>query len=373
MPGQLRLLLYGLVLGLLSAFYPRLPAYLPSSVANRLPFLPAHSLDTPSGKRWTGSHLRYQNGVPIAANHDGISQEARWEEEIEQQLRFGDKNGGREMEKEYKRQLREVERRAEQAGAENSVREALPVYYLEQTLDDQVLAATGLDIDALEPRTVILLAPYKTRTSHVLVSTSSSLSPTDSSVSYPSSPKIAQALLKRFAHYGTKGVPAAGSSLASLTPPASRVLSHLKLDPATEIVQVSLPILPKDEGGWDAERWWDAGKAISEVLHEKEGGSGMRKNDLKFRNVLVLALGTAAPKNPSTAFPALLDSALAHHTSHARELSLLSLYSSTGGAKPQKAVREGLVGLFTAVAAAGEAEGEELRDGAGWRFGQVVR
>ncbi|GAA5918692.1 hypothetical protein JCM6882_006218 [Rhodosporidiobolus microsporus] len=370
MPGQLRLLLYGLVLGLLSAFYPRLPAYLPSSIANLLPFLPSHSLDTPSGKRWTGSHLRYQNGVPIAANHDH-SKQAQWEEDIEQQLRFGDKNGGREMEKEFKRQLREVERRAEHAGDENRVRDVLPVYYLEQALDEQVLASTGLDIDALEPRTVVLLAPYKTQTSHLLVSTSSSVS--DGSLSFSSSPKLAQALLKRFAHFGTRGVPAAGSSLASLTPSASRVLSHLKLDPATEVVQVLLPVLPKDAGGWDAEKWWDAGKAISEVLHETEGGEGMRKNDLKFRNTLVLALGTAAPKNPSSSFPALLDSALAHHTSHARELSLLSLYSSAGGAKPQKAVREGLVGLFAAVAAAGEAEGEELRDGAGWRFGQVVR
>ncbi|GAA6041327.1 hypothetical protein JCM8097_007663 [Rhodosporidiobolus ruineniae] len=369
MPGNLKLLFYGLLLGLLSAFYPRLPAYLPSSLADRLPFLPAHSLNTPSGKRWTGPFARFQATIPMAKGHEH-SREAEWEAEIEQQLRFGDKNGGKEMEKEYKRLLREVERRAEHAGPENQVRDVLPVYFIEQDSPD--LSSLAQEIDALEPKTLILLAPHPTSTAHLLVSTSSTLSTSSTPhYSYPGSPSISQALLRRFAHHGRTGVAAAGSSLASLTPSAASVLSQLKLDPETDVVQVLLPVLPKSDGGWDADKWWDAGRAVGELVHEKEGGSGLRKDDQKHRNVLVLALGSSAPKNPSPSFPALLDSALAHHTSHARELSLLSLYSSAGGAKPQKAVKEALVGLFAAVGAAGEAEGEELQGGAGWRFGHL--
>ncbi|BGP18741.1 hypothetical protein JCM10213_009220 [Rhodosporidiobolus nylandii] len=369
--GNVKLLLYGLVLGLISAFYPRLPAYLPSSVADKLPFLPAHSLNSPAGKRWTGVLQRYQADTPIAPDFVH-SKEAESEAEIERQLRFGDKNGGREMEKEYKRQLREVEMRAEHAGGENAVKDVLPVYFVETGSPSDILDKIGDEIDAIEPRTVILLAPHKTSTSHLLVSTSRAVSSASGpSLSFPANPSLAQSLLKRFAHAGDRGVAAAGSQLASLTPTVARVLSALNLDRETELVQVLLPVLGKDNGAWDAEKWWDTGKVLHELLHEKEGGRGMRKDDLKYRNVLVLALGTAAPKTQSDSFPVLLDSTLAHHTSHARELSLLSLYSAVGGAKPQKGVREGLVGLFTAVAAAGEAEGEELRSGGGWRFGNL--
>ncbi|GAA5980068.1 hypothetical protein JCM11641_008278 [Rhodosporidiobolus odoratus] len=369
MPGNLRLLLYGLVLGLLSTVYPLLPAYLPRSVTDRLPFLPPHSLNSPSGQRWTGTWHRYQSQVPIAPGHQH-SREADWEAEIEQQLRFGDKNGGREIEKEMKRQLREVEKRAEHAGAENGLKDVLPVYFLEQGSSADALVQVGREIDLFEPKTILLLSTHKTTASHLLVSTSSAVSSAkEPSISFPSSSKLAQSLLNTFAHHGKRGVPAAGSQLASLTPAAAKILPALHLHPETEVVQVLLPVIDKEQGGWDAESWWNVGAALHELLHEKESGSGGKRP--KHRGVLVLAIGLASPKNPSASFPSLLDSALAHHTSHARELSLLSLYSSLGGAKPRKAIREGLVGLFTAVAAAGEAEGEQLPARAGWRFGHL--
>lgn len=132
MAPNVRLLLWGLVLGLLSAFYPRLSSVLPTSVASRLPFLPSHALHTTDvGKRWAGPFARYQAGIDPHPGHEH-SVEADWEAEIEMQLRFGSKGSGRELEKEYRRQLREVERRAEHAGVENGVREALPVYFVEQ-------------------------------------------------------------------------------------------------------------------------------------------------------------------------------------------------------------------------------------------------
>jgi hypothetical protein len=123
MAGQLRLMFWGLLLGLISALLPR---YLPDAVSSRLPFYsdPHQRLRaTPMGKRWSDTLHRYVSSNPIAKNHEH-SREAEWEAEIEQQLRFGSK--------EYKRQLREVERRAEHAGEENLIKDMLPVYYLEQ-------------------------------------------------------------------------------------------------------------------------------------------------------------------------------------------------------------------------------------------------
>jgi hypothetical protein len=130
--GNVRLLFWGVLLGLLSALYPRLPLYLPV-LSGRLPFLPTEHRDlltSPSGKLWAQTLHQYQASVPVPPNHEH-SKQAEWEAELERQLRFGSKEGGRELEKEYKRQLREVERRAEHAGAENLVREVLPVYFVE--------------------------------------------------------------------------------------------------------------------------------------------------------------------------------------------------------------------------------------------------
>lgn len=130
--GNVRLLFWGVLLGLLSALYPRLPHYIPA-LSGRLPFLPTEHRDlltSPSGKLWAETLHRYQASVPVLPNHEH-SKQAEWEAELERQLRFGSKEGGRELEKEYKRQLREVERRAEHAGAENLVREVLPVYFVE--------------------------------------------------------------------------------------------------------------------------------------------------------------------------------------------------------------------------------------------------
>lgn len=131
MAGQVRLMFWGLLVGLLAAFLPR---YLPDAVSSRLPFYSDPHLrlrSTPMGKRWSDTLHRYVSSNPIAKNHEH-SREADWEAEIEQQLRFGSKEGGKELEKEYKRQLREVERRAEHAGAENLIEDMLPVYFVEQ-------------------------------------------------------------------------------------------------------------------------------------------------------------------------------------------------------------------------------------------------
>ncbi|GAA6006668.1 uncharacterized protein JCM10292_006024 [Rhodotorula paludigena] len=382
MPGNLRLLLWGLVLGLLSAFYPRLSTYLPASVSSRLPFLPLSSADlaSPVGKRWAGTFHRYQQSVPLSQGYEH-SRDAEWEALVEQQLRFGSKEGGRELEKEYRRQLREVERRAEHAGAENHIKETLPVYFVEQgdSVDASALERIGDEINALRPQSVILLVPHKTSTSHVLVSTSSTIS-SDSSppLAFPSNPRLASHLLRTFAHLAPSGVPAAGSSLISLSPKTARVFSQLGLNSDLELVQVALPVLPNKQDGWPAERWWDVGRALHSLLHEVkreefERMPGVKEKREEYRNVVVLALGSAKPKNAPEVFPALLESALAHHTSHARELSLHSLYSSTSGSKPQRAVRADNVALYAAVAAAGEGEGEQLggRDAIGWRLGHL--
>ncbi|GAA5901173.1 hypothetical protein JCM5296_006289 [Sporobolomyces johnsonii] len=357
MPGSLRLLLVGLILGCLSAFYPLLPAYLPSSVSALLPFLPSHSLPD-SSKTWQSLH-RYQSTIPISPNHDH-SAEARWEEELERQLRFGSKEGGREMEKELKRVRREIEKRTEQAGEENKIKEGLPVYFVEQDYSPDSLATLGNEINSLVPLSLVVLAPYPTTAQHLLVSTSSLLLPT----SHRSSPKLAQSLLTSFAHLPPSGVPAASSSLLSLPSSTSQLLASLNLDREIQVVFVALPV-PSDEErerlgeGWETEKWWDVGKVLHELRHRQEG---MR--------TVVLAIGSATPEKASPSFPTLLLDTLAHHTSHARELSLSALYaSSSGSGKPRKAVPKERVGLYVAVAAAGEGEGERLEGETGWRFG----
>ncbi|CEQ40721.1 SPOSA6832_02389 [Sporobolomyces salmonicolor] len=382
MPGSVRLLLVGLVLGCLSAVYPLLPAYLPSSVSARLPFLPSHSLPD-TAKTWQSLH-RYQSTIPISPNHEH-SPEARWEEELERQLRFGSKEGGREIDKELKRVQREIERRTEQAGEENKINEGLPVYFVEQRepihaagpgptpaplvalltrtpadYSPDSLAALGREINSLVPLSLIVLAPYPTTAQHLLIATSPVLLPT----SHRSSAKLAQSLLTSFAHLPPSGVPAASSSLLSLPSSTSQLLASLNLDRETQVVFVALPV-PSDEErerlgeGWETEQWWDVGKVLHELRHTQDG---MR--------TVVMAVGSATPEKVSPSFPTLLLSTLAHHTSHAREVSLAALYaSSSGSGKPRKAVPKARVGLYVAVAAAGEGEGERLEGGAGWRFG----
>ena len=136
MHSNLRLLFLGLLLGLLSALYPRLPSYLPYSIVSRLPFLSSSLLHPELSKTWQ-SVQRYQSTVPISKNYED-SPESRWEEEIEKQLRFGSKEGGREMEKELKRHRRELEKRTQAAGNENMIKEGLPVYYLEQGEQEKI-------------------------------------------------------------------------------------------------------------------------------------------------------------------------------------------------------------------------------------------
>ncbi|BGP26643.1 ATP-binding cassette ABC transporter [Rhodotorula toruloides] len=380
--GNVRLLFWGVLLGLLSALYPRLPLYFPS-LSGRLPFLPTEHRDllaSPSGKLWADTLHRYQASVPVSPNHEH-SKQAEWEAELERQLRFGSKEGGKELEKEYKRQLREVERRAEHAGAENLVKEVLPVYFVEhgEDVDPSVLASVGAEINSLQPQTIILLAPHETFASRLLVSTASTVSTISSTyspaIAFTGSPRVASQLIRAFAHTPPLGVPAAGSTLQTLSPRSARVLSAMHLDSEVELVQVLLPVMQEKEARWGAEKWSDAGRAIHDYLHEKEKDTqqvvGVGKHRREYKNVVVIALGSAAPKNPSSSFPALLSSALAHHTSHARELSLHSLYSSSSGSKPQKAVRGQIVGLYTAVAAAGEGEGEMLGRGEVWRLGHL--
>ncbi|GAA5930609.1 hypothetical protein JCM3775_003822 [Rhodotorula graminis] len=377
MAPNVRLLLWGLVLGVLAAFLPRLdlPSILPASVSSRLPFLPSHALHTTEvGKRWAGPFARYQAGIEPHPGHEH-SVEADWEAEIEMQLRFGSKESGRELEKEYKRQLREVERRAEHAGVENGLRETLPVYFVEQgdDVDIGALERIGAEINSLNPQSVILLAPHETTTSHLVVTSAPHVTSASSPpLSFPSSPRLASALLRSFAHLAPSGVPATSSAVLPLSSTSTRVLRALALDPDTELVNVALPVVEARDAQWGAERWWDVGKAVYGLLHEKDEVKGGQRRG-GYRNAVVLALGTAAPKKktPSSSFAKQLASALADQTSHAREQSLHALYSSASGTKPQRGVDGARVALYAAVAAAGDGEGEPLEGGAGWRLGHL--
>ncbi|BGP57285.1 hypothetical protein JCM8202_002862 [Rhodotorula sphaerocarpa] len=372
MAGQVRLMFWGLLVGLLAACLPR---YLPDAVSSRLPFYSDPHLrlrSTPMGKRWSDTLHRYVSSNPIAKNHEH-SREADWEAEIEQQLRFGSKEGGKELEKEYKRQLREVERRAEHAGAENLIGDMLPVYFVEQGSDSDPTALEQIrrEIIELHPQSLVLLVPDETTISHLVVSSGPSIHTAASPAkSYVGSPRLASHLVRAFAHVEPSGVPATGSAVTQLSPEAARILDALNLEPRVEVVQILLPVL-RDGWGWSAEQWWDVGTALHGYLHSHDVAVGNRR---VYKNTIVLALGTAKPEHASPAFDDLLTAALGHHTSHARDLSLHALYSGSSGSKPKKPVPRDLVALYAAVAAASEGEGHALGDGkgrGGWRFGHL--
>lgn len=131
MPSNLKLFFLGIVLSFLSTLYPRAIPGVATLITSRIPFLSSSSKLDPTLSRTWQSVQRYQQTVPISKNYEH-SPESRWDEEVEKQLRFGSKEGGREMEKELKRVRREVEKRTEHAGKENMIKHNLPVYYLEQ-------------------------------------------------------------------------------------------------------------------------------------------------------------------------------------------------------------------------------------------------
>ncbi|GAA5886676.1 hypothetical protein JCM3774_001941 [Rhodotorula dairenensis] len=211
---------------------------------------------------------------------------------------------------------------------------------------------------------------HRTDVSHLVISSGPSLHASEPPVtSYTGSPRLASHLVRAFAHVEPSGVPATGSAVTKLAPDVARIVQNLELERGCEVVQVLLPVLQQDERGWEAEKWWDAGKALHEYLHAHDVAVGNRR---VYQNTVVLAIGTATPLHASPAFPDLLASALGHHTSHARDLALHALYSGSSGEKPRKAVRGNLVALYMAVAAAGEGEGHALTtSGQAWRFGNL--
>lgn len=127
MPSNLRLLLFGLVIGLLSVLYPRIPAYLPAAVLPFVPFLSRPAL-SPESNAWTG-YQRYQATHPVAKNHDPLDVN----EPIEERLRrLGSKDGDKEREKMETKERKALEGRTETAGQENRVHDAFPVYFVDE-------------------------------------------------------------------------------------------------------------------------------------------------------------------------------------------------------------------------------------------------
>ncbi|GAA5951939.1 hypothetical protein JCM3765_005147 [Sporobolomyces pararoseus] len=396
MHSNLRLLLIGLVFGLLSALYPRLPSYLPYSITSRLPFLSSYLLDPDTSKTWQ-SVQRYQHSVPISKNYEH-SAESEWEQEMERQLRFGSKEGGREMEKELKRVRREVEKRTEHAGKENMIKHNLPVYYLEQDLESLSLSSIGQEINSLVPLSVVVLFDNPaSNNQHVLLSTSTILS------RYSPSSKLVQSLLTSFSTHRPSPVPALSSSLLSLPSSLEPILSSLALDEAVKLTLIGVPTGRE----WTKEDLWDLGEVLHNFRHshhdhhhiknpksrkhgqeeeeeEEEGpfaGLNKRKNkqendllELSKRTVFV-SIGKALSSAPNSSFLRSLSEILEHSTSHARSLSLSALYSSSQGSKPTKSIppsQQGITELVIAVEAAGEGEGEIVdlkKEGKGWRFG----
>lgn len=120
MPSNLVLLCLGLLLGVGSTLYPRLPEVLPASLVAHLPFLDAASLAA-STSSWS-VYEKYQASIPIIENHDPFAEKLP---PGERKMRMGSK-----IDKEI---VGEGDfTRVETAGAENLVGMELPVYFVEQ-------------------------------------------------------------------------------------------------------------------------------------------------------------------------------------------------------------------------------------------------
>ncbi|GAA5938704.1 uncharacterized protein JCM15063_004842 [Sporobolomyces koalae] len=392
MNSNLRLVVWGLLIGLLSAFYPRLPAYLPYSITSRLPFLSSSLLHPELSKTWQ-SVQRYQHGVPISPNYDH-GPEARWEEEIEKQLRFGSKEGGREMDKELKRVRKQLEKRTQEAGKENMIKDSLPVYYLERDLDLATAAAVGREINALVPLSVIVLAPQPSQAQSLLIASSSTLS-------YSPSPKLAQTLLRSFAKHAPNPVSAVSSTLVTLSSTTSDVINSLALDSAIKLTVIAVPVSQnRNDGLWTQERLWDVGQVLHELRHshhdhhhvhnpKKRPHPDERQDDGPFsgaraaekgerdlleltKRTVVIAIGNVLEPRASPSLARSLWSALTTTTSHARSVSLSALYNAAAGHKPTRSIDPDWIGLILATEAAGEGEAEVIDEdemGKAWRFG----
>lgn len=160
---SLRLLAVGLLVGLLSAFYPSLPSLRPY-----VPFLGTPSADSSS---WT-SYQRFQASHPPAANHDPFDLE---EPKEERRRRMESKEGDKEREREMKRKERESEGRREAAGNENRVLEGVPAYWVTRecllaergtrgadasTAEDGWAAQLEREIASLQPTALVILTAH---------------------------------------------------------------------------------------------------------------------------------------------------------------------------------------------------------------------
>lgn len=133
----------------------------------------------------------------------------------------------------------------------------------------------------------------RTDVSHLVISSGPSIHTSEPPItSYTGSPRLASHLVRAFAHVEPAGVPATGSAVTKLAPRVASIVSDLGLERGVEVVQVLLPVLEGDKG-WEAEKWWDAGKALHEYLHAHDVAVGNRR---VYKNTIVLAIGSAAPR-----------------------------------------------------------------------------
>ena len=132
--SNLRLAVYGLVLGLVPLLYPSFLSLLPISLSTKLPFSGPPAV--PTSHHWS-AYQRHQHDSPRANNHDPFDLKGPEEEKLR---RLGGKDAERERDKEEIRERRRVEVRAQSAGAENDLHKLLPVYFLEQGKQGRVVA-----------------------------------------------------------------------------------------------------------------------------------------------------------------------------------------------------------------------------------------
>lgn len=164
----MRLVLLGILIGLLSAFYPRLPAYLPAPVSRLLPLTSSTTgTNDPAAGSWT-KYAKFQARSPPEFEDSPGSPSS--EPVNEPKLRKVTVNP-KVVEAEYDRSardkqkaqaLREFEERAQAAGRENHLGPELPVYFFDEAASpswEGMISQIKRDIDPLEHVITIEASP----------------------------------------------------------------------------------------------------------------------------------------------------------------------------------------------------------------------
>ncbi|KAK4699711.1 hypothetical protein P7C70_g6548, partial [Phenoliferia sp. Uapishka_3] len=312
MPSNLKLLLFGLLVGAFSSLYPRIPAYLPHSLLPFIPFLTRPTL-SPESNAWTG-YQRYQSQHPVAKNHDPLDVNEPIEE---RKRRLESKDGQKQREKMEQKERKALEGRTETAGHENRIHDSYPVYFVDERQDATWSMLTRELAQQVKPKMVLYI--------------NSITSPSDT-VSITSSP-LSQPVILSLAY---EGIIARASDTATTSSKRFKSFEKALAGKNIPVLEIGVP------DDWAADKLLKVGHGLHRLRDQEMSLVGVGK-----------WIKGGVPREE-------LHDALVAHTSKPRELALCKVSTAPPA-------------LTVITGSADEGEGESLDGGKGlsWRLGHV--